>query len=317
MTAEPYSPTGRGGYRMFLKSRTPTGQASRWLSTSKLNESEPLPSSHNTTPGNTNSQPQAQSSSDLQRYFTTYDSSDDDLLIPLEISALTKALLGDESIKPVPKYHMPAERPESSPKPASPALSQSHGRSPALRSKIVRITRTPGRGSFQTELRRSISVSTPETRFESSRTSAEGEEHHKAHAETDVWRPKQDEDQTGANRQGSRERITPYAPGSSRRRIRSEGSPAVTSQAPGTDVHTGTPTSPADKERADAIASTGIASRDGSSGKRRDVELRDITRPRRVISVSGSLLGGPARRARRRQIEEEEEDAQAHSEVLN
>lgn len=196
-------------------------------------------------------------------------------------------------------------------KPTSPVAIQSRGNSPGPRKRFVCLSCTPGRGTLQNGLRRSMSASTQRTSAESRNRSIEGESHFQTQAEMDERQPKQEYTQTGINTPISSVRTVWISVGSSGQRTRSAGSSAVTSKRFGADSGAGTPENTATAERADAADSVGSIPRSNNSGKREDLELRSTTRLKRVTRVSGSLLSGPARRGRRRQTEE---DAQAHSE---
>ncbi|CAJ2506154.1 Uu.00g002840.m01.CDS01 [Anthostomella pinea] len=213
-----------------------------------------------------------------RRTTARQDSSDDEILLPMKLSAFTKALLND--VQSEPGTLPPA-------KPTSPAASQSRGSSPAPRKRVVRLSSTPGCGTLQNGLRRSMSASTQRTRAESRNRSIEGDSHFPTQAETDDRQPKQEQ------------------------RIRSAGSSAVTFKSFGADSDPATPENPAIVERVDAADRVGNASRSNNSGKRDNLELRGTSRLKRVNTVSGGLLSGPARRGRRRQTEE---DSEAHCE---
>ncbi|TQN70234.1 putative serine/threonine-protein kinase mps1 [Colletotrichum shisoi] len=122
----------------------------------------------------------------------------------------------------------------------------------------------------------------------------------------DERQPNQEYAQTSINTPVSLERTTRVSVGSSGRGIHSAGSSAGTSKRFGADSDVITPAKPATAERAYAADSVGSVSQGDNSGKREDLELRSTVRSKRVISVSGSLLSGPARRGRRRQTEEVE-----------
>ncbi|KAF7559314.1 hypothetical protein G7046_g4845 [Stylonectria norvegica] len=129
----------------------------------------------------------------------------------------------------------------------------------------------------------------------------------------DERQPNQEYAQTGINTPVSTERTPRFSGGSSGQRIRSAGSSAVTSKRFGADSDAITPATSATAERAYAADSLGSVLQGDHSSKREDLELRSRTRPKRVISVSGGLLSGPARRGRRRQTKE---DAEAYGEEL-
>lgn len=140
--------------------------------------------------------------------------------------------------------------------------------------------------------------------MESKKRSTERESHF---LEMDERQHKQEYAQIGINTPVSSERIARGLVGSSERRIRSACSPAVTSKRFGADSNASAPANPATVERPCAADGVGSVPRGDNSGKREDLELQSATRPKRVISVSGSLLGGPDRRGRRRQTEEDVE----------
>ncbi|KAJ0158640.1 Serine/threonine-protein kinase MPS1 [Colletotrichum tanaceti] len=173
--------------------------------------------------------------------------------------------------------------------------------------RVVRLRSTPGCGTLQNELRRSTSTSMQETRMGRRKRSTERESRFQTQAEMDERQPNQEYAQTRIKTPVSLERTTRVPVGSSGRRIRSAGSLAVTSNRFGADSDVITPEKPATTERAYAAHSVGIVSRGDNSGKKEDLELRSTARSKRVISVPGSLFGGPARRGQRRQTEEVEE----------
>ncbi|KAF5024418.1 hypothetical protein F66182_3504 [Fusarium sp. NRRL 66182] len=152
-----------------------------------------------------------------------------------------------------------------------------------------------------------MSASTHQKRVESRTRSAETEPYFQTQAEMDEQQPKQEYAQTVINTPVSSERMARRLVGSSGRRIRSAGSPAVAPKRFGSDSDAGSPANHATTERPYAADGVGSASGRANSGKREDLELRSTTRPKRVISVCGSLLSGPARRGRRRQTEEDVE----------
>jgi len=332
---------------MSLRSMTFARQTLRQLSTSKLNQTESEPSPPEMTRENAKPQP--------QRHLASYDSSDDEILVPMKLSALTEALLNDEQFEPGAEYAIPGERPASPSaqrppcvnvrrgalaastssistdrgnisesvwqhetrsntqadslqvppaKPTPPAASQGRGSSLAPKVRVVRLSSTPGRGTLKNELRRSMSTSTQDTRMERRIRSIESESHFKTQAEMDERQPNQEDAQTSINTPVSLERTTRDSVGSSGRRIRSAGSSAVTSKRFEADSDFITPAKPATPEQVYAADSVGSVSRGDKSGKREDIELQSTAHPKRVISFSGSLLGGPARRGQRRQTEE-------------
>ncbi|KAK2034662.1 kinase-like protein [Colletotrichum zoysiae] len=322
---------------MSLRSRTSARQPPRQLSTSKFNQSESQTSPSESTRNNARPQPQPQSRSRVQRHSAFFDSSDDEILVPMKLSALTKALLNDEQSESGAKYATIGDQqasPSAQPpplvcarrsalaaptssiskdrgnlresaddlqlppaKPMSPAASQGRGSSPAPSMRVVRLNSTPRHGILQSELRRSLSTSTQETRveMESRKRSGERESHFQTQAEMDERQPNQEYAQTSINTSVSLECTTRASLGSSGRRIRSAGSSVVTYKRFRADGDAITPAKSAIAERA-YVADN----------------LRSTMRSKRVISVSGSLLGGPARRGRRRQTE----DIEAYGEEL-
>ncbi|KAK2044923.1 kinase-like protein [Colletotrichum somersetense] len=356
MAAAPSLPVDIGSHRMSLRNSS-ARQPPRQLSTSKLDQSESLPSPSESTREIARPQPQAQLRSRVQRHPASYDSSDDEILMPMKLSALTKALLNDERSEPGAEYGIPGDRqasPSAQPpppvcerrsalaaptssiikdrgnlresvwlrdirrsiqsdglqpqpvKPTSPAASQGRGSSPAPSMRVVRISSTPRYGTLQSELRRSLSTSTQGTRVEmgSRKRSAERELHFQTQAEMDGRQPNQEYAQTSINTSVSLECTTRGSLDSSGRKIRSAGSSVVTSKRFGADSDAITPAKSAIAERAYVADNVGSVPRGDNPGKREDLELRSTTRSKRVISVSGSLLGGPARRGRRRQTED-------------
>lgn len=100
-------------HRMSLRSRTSARQAPGQLSTSNFNQRESQPSTSEPTREKTKPQPRAQSRCHVQRHSASYDSSDDEILVPMKSSALTKALVDDEQSEPRPEYAIPGGRPTS------------------------------------------------------------------------------------------------------------------------------------------------------------------------------------------------------------
>ncbi|KAF5964347.1 hypothetical protein FBULB1_12844 [Fusarium bulbicola] len=355
MATSPPSPADIGRHGMTLRNR----MSARQMTTSKPGQIEMQPSPAETMRQNTESQPQARSRSHSQRQPVSYDSSDDEILLPMQLSAFTKALLNDERPKPGARYALSDERPTSpssqfvpqasarrsslapstssllkdrgyrresigerrisgdigtesqkltTAKPTSPPASQSRGGSPAPRKRVVRLSRTSGSGILQNGSRRSLSPPKQETRAESRRLSTERESHFQAQDEMNEWQAKQEYAQRGINTPVSSDRTGRGSVGSSGRRIQSAGSAAASIKHFGAGYNASTPANPATSERAYPADCAGSVTRDDNSSRREDPELRSTTRPKRVISVSGSHLGGPARRARRRQTEEYEEE---------
>lgn len=113
MAAVPSLPVDTDSHGMSLGRRTSARQALRQLSTSKLNQSESQPSPSATTRENTKPQPQAQSESHVQQYSASHDSSDDEILMPMRLSAFTKALLNNGQSEPGTVCAIPGERPAS------------------------------------------------------------------------------------------------------------------------------------------------------------------------------------------------------------
>ncbi|KAK0624690.1 kinase-like domain-containing protein [Bombardia bombarda] len=221
---------GADSDRMFLGGRTSARQALRQLSRSELNQSESQPSPSATTQGNTKPQPQAH----VQQHSALHDSSDDEILVPINLNAFTKALLIDGRFEP-----------------GAVCASISKDCSGLLES------------ARQRETRKNRSI--------------EGGPHSQVQAEI--------------NTPTSSVRTVRILVNSSGRRIRSAGSSVSCSKRFGEDSDAGTPD-------------------DSCSGKGEDLELPSTTRLRRATRVSGSLLSEPARRVRRRQTEEDAEQAQ-------
>ncbi|KAJ2893132.1 serine threonine-protein kinase MPS1 [Zalerion maritima] len=98
---------------MSLGRRTSARQAPRQLSTSKPNQSESQPSPSATTRENTKPQPQAQLKSHVQQHSASHDNSDNEILVPIKLSAFTKALLNDGQSEPGAVCAIPGERPAS------------------------------------------------------------------------------------------------------------------------------------------------------------------------------------------------------------
>lgn len=160
--------------------------------------------------------------------------------------------------------------------------------------RIVAICARVFGGTLHNELRRSMSPSAQETRVESSKRFTKRESHFQIPAEMDQRQPKQEYAQTGINTPVSSERTARVSVGSSGPRIRSAGSSAVTSKRFGADSEASTPAKPATAERAYAADGVGSVSRGDNSRKREHLGLRSATRLKRVMSISGSLLGGPS-----------------------
>lgn len=110
MAAVPSLQTDVDSHRMPLGRRTSARQALRQRSTSKPNHSESQQSPSATTRGNTKSQPRAISISHSEQPSACYESSDDDLPMPMKLSALTRALLNDGQPQPGALCAVPSER---------------------------------------------------------------------------------------------------------------------------------------------------------------------------------------------------------------
>ncbi|KAF5024417.1 hypothetical protein F66182_3503 [Fusarium sp. NRRL 66182] len=113
IAAVPSLPGDIGSHRMSLRRRTSSRQAPRQLSLSNLNQRESQQSPSGSTRENTEQRPQAQSRPRVQRRSASDDSSDDEILVPMNLSAFTKALLNDEQPEPGAEYAILGEGPAS------------------------------------------------------------------------------------------------------------------------------------------------------------------------------------------------------------
>ncbi|KAI1375592.1 kinase-like protein [Hypoxylon crocopeplum] len=296
--------------------------------------------------------------------YTGNDSSDDEIPVPMKLSALTKALLNDEggeperengrvrtraqSHRPLSPVHVEQDKPvkrrsvlntsaasigeerrhtrassaQLSSRPASPVRSQPSESSP-VRKRVVRLSAASGTAAaaaassqVKPAKRRSTSSSLAAAQNKNrppSRADSTAEE--KANA-SDI----KDKDLNTPAQQG---RVVRIAVGSSGNRGRSTGSSAVSSRpadlassfhshAAQSDENDG-PDLPRTVPR-QGSSNPESASRLGSNGPRNrndeNQAVQSAMRVKRVGKIPGSFLSGPARRGRRRQSEEDAENAE-------
>ena len=283
------------------------------------------------------------------------DSSDDEIPVPMKLSALTKALLDDGAPKEAQAAQ--AAQQEAANPPASPprtrrrsALSSSasgpqeerrslrsgssqpretrqtransSAPSPAksrenspVRKRVVRLSTTPK--SLSQMKRRSTSQSAqPQPRPSLQRkTSTSRPPSRDKSSSSDVNKAAPAAD---VNTPAQQPRVVRIASGS---RARSANSSAVSSAK---SAGASAPASGSQAE-AEAVEEPGTAARQGSSASRPangssrpedDPALRGSVRVKRVGKVPGSFLSGPARRGRRRQSEEEEAEGNGDGEQV-
>ncbi|RCI07887.1 hypothetical protein L249_5855 [Ophiocordyceps polyrhachis-furcata BCC 54312] len=239
------------------------------------------------------------------------ESSEDEIPVPMKLSALTKALLddgGEQRAVSSPRTSRRRASPSSQERLPQPrAVSVQPESSPALRKRVVRLSSTPQ--SLNRPLphkRRSASVSRPAIR-----SSSQAED-----------RPtsRQQESRSDVNTPAHGERIVRINAGSSSSGIgRRVGSSASSSARSRLDHNGGVDTEADIAARSSANTSHGSVSRHPSAPRSRGDDnnghLQNSMRIKRVGKIPGSFLSGPARRGRRRQSEEEEEEGEGEEEA--
>lgn len=256
------------------------------------------------------------------------DSSDDEIPVPMKLSALTKALLQDggpgaqranspprtrrraSNLAAEERRHLrsgsaQAYEPKSS-RPSSPQRNKGSRDNSPVRKRVVRLSNTSremGLGQVQPEKRRSMnSRQVSRDTLRSSRTSSQHENR------------EQSSDEKPAESQPSV--YTPQSQGMRVVRISaSSGSKkglhgSSTSRRSNSHLETDAPAEPAVRDS--APPSHGSENQAHSNGSRNakiedNLALQSSMRVKRVGKVPGSFLSGPARRGRRRQSEEEAE----------
>ncbi|KAH6997741.1 kinase-like domain-containing protein [Ilyonectria sp. MPI-CAGE-AT-0026] len=329
-TASP-TPMGNG-----LVRRTSQRQALRRLpSRPAVNHNDSFQSNAGAVP-NGHHQPQ-------ERQFHD-DSSEDEIPVPMKLSALTKALLNGGA----PER---AERPPSPPrtrrrtsalnastssasesrrhrrsgsvqvqdgkssKPTSPAAS----REPSpVRRRVVRLSNTPQSLNQMKPVKRrsnSMSRSTQRPRPESRPGSRDKSSDERPGSQLDVNTPSQGGRvvRIAAGSSGNRSRLGSTGPSSGRSNVSNMERSMIDKSS--IDMENDQPeelVEPSTVARNPPPFSHGSVSRYPSTGNRTRPEdnanLQSSMRPKRVGKVAGSFLSGPARRGRRRQSEEEDED---------
>ncbi|XP_044715007.1 kinase [Hirsutella rhossiliensis] len=281
--------------------------------------------------------PSSNNSSQQQQYHD--DSSEDEIPVPMKLSALTKALLNDGAPDAV-------DRPSSPPRTrrrtsqlsasgAAPSHDQRHSRAASaqppdasrasrppsseaspVRKRVVRLSNTPqSLGQMQPSKRRSTSTSRasgaqrparPSSRAGARDTSADGRSDSQQDQRPDVNTPARAERvvRIVSGSSGNRGRVASAAPSSGRSNW--DRSAADRSAL---EVDSEQPEPPETVGRNSANASHGSVSRYPSTRSRSDdnANLQSSMRVKRVGKIPGSFLSGPARRGRRRQSEEDAE----------
>ena len=313
--------------------------------------------------------------------FSNADSSDDEIPVPMKLSALTKALLndgngsvsGEQPAAAGARPSLPPARPASramtrrrgsalnastasateerekaadssalranvretrrharagspqqpSSRPTSPVRALSLELSPAPRKRVVRLAAQPP-GPLQQPLRRSTSSSQPKRRplsqdltDERNQPHSQPQAHYQSQAPERPASRNQDRDSIlDVNTPTNGVRRVQIAVGSSSNALRSGGSSGVSSQRSGSAAPPSDPEMPEDPTtvgRAQPGINPGSVSRFSASVSRArpgdDAALQSSMRVKRVGKVPGSFLSGPARRGRRRQSEDEDENS--------
>ncbi|KAG7112451.1 Serine/threonine-protein kinase MPS1 like [Verticillium longisporum] len=261
--------------------------------------------------------------------YTLNDSSDDEIPVPMKLSALTKALLGGppeqqaaspprtrrrvsnlaasfssatEERRHLRSGSLHAYEPKSS-LPTSPHRSKESRENSPVRKRVVRLSNTPkSLGQLSQPKRRSTSLSRSTQR---SRTSSRPESRDQSSDE------KPAEPQQDVNTPAQGIRVVRIAAGSSGNRGRVNSASAHLRRS-GSHMDADYPEEPATISRNGGSSNQGSESRQASNGSRAsrpedNLALQSSMRVKRVGKVPGSFLSGPARRGRRRQSEEEAE----------
>ncbi|KAL8413852.1 hypothetical protein RB594_005187 [Gaeumannomyces avenae] len=291
-----------------------------------------------------------------EHFATLNDSSDDEIPVPMKLSALTKALLDDGGASAAPRV---AAVPQSSAPVASAARkrvvlsrstsasleergnegdarrhvrsgsaqltsspSRGTGDSSVPRKRVIRLSTTnttPGGSSLQTRLRRSTSTQRkrPASRDRSVERDGAGVPEPSSNSEPLVGPSLGANVNTPSN--GPR-RVHIITGSSGARGAPSFGS-AGTSKPLGTGTHSDREDAeePRTGARSRSSLTQGSASRYGTSNGRKVDDTaapQSSMRIRRIGKVPGSFLSGPARRGRRRQSEEDNSPAEEDGEGL-
>ncbi len=317
------TPIGQGSHFSSMGRRVSARQALRRPpSGQQLGRSQTVPGSSTAAVTARGTTPELQAQSQPEALSALNDSSDEEIPVPMKLSALTKALLSDGASTskepapagpPAPAPAIMTRRKSTLNKSTSSATveregagenvrqtrrhvrtgsaahaSSSRESSPAPRKRVVRLSTTPAGGSLQGPIRRSLSASKygkqPPGRDRP-------EEKNPAHT-------RDPEPPDAINTPASGMRKVQIAVGSSASRARLSNSSMLSSK-PDHEQH---------EEPASASQPQGSVSRLGSGDRGKDVDpaLQSSMRVKRVGKVPGSFLSGPARRGKRRQSEEEE-----------
>ncbi|WYZ42825.1 hypothetical protein EsH8_VI_000524 [Colletotrichum jinshuiense] len=317
------SPTPLGTAGTGLSRRPSQRQGLRRLpSRPHLNRSESNPV-HATAAA-----PALSKKADSQQY-AMHDSSDDEIPVPMKLSALTKALLNDggaaepERAPSPPRTRRRASNlaastasateerrslrsgsaqayDSRSSKPTSPLRSRDNS---PVRRRVVRLSNTPkSLGQMGPTKRRSTSLSRSTTQRPQSRSRPESRDQ----SSDEKQEPPQD-----VNTPAQGVRVVRIAAGSSGNRSRLTSSSSH-SRRSGSHLEQDYPEEPVTAARHAPGVNPGSVSRHtsnvGRGSKPEDnLALQSSMRVKRVGKIPGSFLSGPARRGRRRQSEEEAE----------
>ncbi|ROT35599.1 kinase-like protein [Sodiomyces alkalinus F11] len=333
MTAASPTPMGNAQDPRLLR-RTSQRQALRrppsrqQLSRSASQPSQPV---HSADDG-----PMAPTKPESQQYSIN-ESSDDEIPVPMKLSALTKALLKDDGSEAPRPASPPRTRRRASnlaastssqaeerrhlrsgsvhtyetrsSRPASPSRQSRESRENSpVRKRVVRLSNTPrSLGQLPTTKRRSTSTSQTSQRSRNSGKPESRDQSSDEKAQTDS-QPSANTDTTPAKGV----RVVRIAAGSSGNRGRL-GSSSHSFRRSGSHLEQDYPDEPATAARNGVSVVPGSESRQASNGSRSsrpedNLALQSSMRIKRVGKVPGSFLSGPARRGRRRQSEEEAEE---------
>ncbi|CCF44034.1 hypothetical protein CH063_00499 [Colletotrichum higginsianum] len=316
------SPTPLGTAGTGLSRRPSQRQGLRRLpSRPQLNRSESNPV-HATAVA-----PALSRKADSQQYVM-HDSSDDEIPVPMKLSALTKALLNDggapepqrapspprtrrrtsnlaasttsatEERRSLRSGSLQAYDSKSS-KPTSPLRSRENS---PVRKRVVRLSNTPkSLGQMRPTKRRSTSLSRSTNQRPPSRSRPESQDQ----SSDEKQEPRQD-----VNTPAQGVRIVRIAAGSSGNRSRLTNS-STHSRRSGSHLEQDYSEEPVTAARHASGINPGSVSRHTNVGRNTKPEdnlaLQGSMRVKRVGKIPGSFLSGPARRGRRRQSEEEAE----------
>lgn len=259
------------------------------------------------------------------------DSSDDEIPVPMKLSALTKALLNDGG----PDAQRPSSPPRTrrrasnlaaateerrhlrsgsvqahetrSSRPASPHRSKGSRENSPVRKRVVRLSNTArdtGLGQVQPEKRRSIS--TRQASRDTLRTSRTSSQHETREQPSADEKPAEPQPNVYTPQSQGMRVVRISASSASRRSVNGSS----VSRRSNSHLESEVPSEPAVRDS--APPSHGSESQAHSNGSRNakvedNLALQSSMRVKRVGKVPGSFLSGPARRGRRRQSEEEAE----------